>query len=195
MEEQNNATTANCQALATKINVKCGADKKIDTGSEVMHLVLKETLVKENGASDQEHTVKHIVKNSSLAAYHQQQLMEKKLNYHLGKEEELYEENQNLTDEQNNILADCEELRAKLLSLPKETEALKVSNFKLRDLEINNEQLLLERNQLAFKLQNAEQQVSEFCKEDVAREEIIQDLQNKLNDIQVNFSQSHVPLN
>ncbi|KAI9578900.1 hypothetical protein GQX74_014911 [Glossina fuscipes] len=160
MEEQNNATTANCQTLATKINVKCEADKIIDTGSEVMHLVLKETLVKENGASDQDHTVKHIVKK----------------------------------EQSGSLSSNCEELRAKLLCLPKETEALKVSNFKLRDLEINNEQLLLERSQLVFKLQNAEQQVSEFCKEDAAREEIIQDLQNKLNDIQVNFSQSHVPL-
>ncbi|KAL9928266.1 CENP-meta isoform 1-T1 [Glossina fuscipes fuscipes] len=167
--------------------------EKRESNEHKMQLLEKEIIDKERQCKEYETEIQELsekIKNF----VDQQQLMEKKLNYHLGKEQELRQENQNLTDKQNKILADCEELRAKLLSLTKETEAVKVSNHKLRDLEINNEQLLLERSQLVFKLQNAEQQVSEFCKEDAAREEIIQDLQNKLNDIQVNFAQSHVPL-
>uniref|UniRef100_A0A1A9UXB9 Centromere-associated protein E n=1 Tax=Glossina austeni TaxID=7395 RepID=A0A1A9UXB9_GLOAU len=170
------------------------AEKQLQESNEhKIQLLEQEVIDKERQCKEYETEIQELsekIKNSM----DQQQLMEKKLNHYLGKEEELRQENQNLTDEQNKILADCEELRAKFLSLTKETEAIKVSNLKLRDLEINNEQLLLERNQLAFKLQNAEQQVSDFCKEDAVREEIIQDLQNKLNDVQVNFSQSHVPL-
>uniref|UniRef100_A0A1A9W0R9 Kinesin motor domain-containing protein n=1 Tax=Glossina brevipalpis TaxID=37001 RepID=A0A1A9W0R9_9MUSC len=186
-------TPQGCETLAPEQLQEC---KDADESEKSQHMsgndeykikLLEQELIDKKGLCEEYETEIQELRKKIKSFVDQQKIMEKKLN-------ELFEENQNLTDQQNIISTQREELREKILSLTKEIEVMKVLNYKLRDLETNNEQLALERDQLLLKLLNAEQQVSEFCKEDAVREEIIQDLQNKLNENQTNFLQSYVPL-
>ncbi|XP_073825611.1 CENP-meta isoform X2 [Musca autumnalis] len=94
---------------------------------------------------------------------------------------EFNEKHNEIVREKLTICDEKEQIQLKLAQLEETLKSNGDQQERLQQLVEERDQLALERQQIQQKLQDAEHQIQEYCKEDAAREEIIQTFQAKIS--------------